>query len=171
MKKDVFFSKVKHDYPDDKETERTEQTTKLFNIKNGEQLTEIYLKSDVLLLTRVFENFIKVSVNEVGINALYCVSLPGYTWQWGLKYTGNSLQTLQDKDLISLLENNIRGGLSSVMGDRYIKSDENEKILYADADNLYGHSMSQPLPYDEIEFDKNSKLEDILGTPDDSDIG
>ena len=31
--------------------------------------------------------------------------------------------------------------------------------------------MSEPLPYDEINFDKNVKLEDILKTPDDSDIG
>ena len=31
--------------------------------------------------------------------------------------------------------------------------------------------MSQPLPYDEIKFDQNVKLEDMLNTPDDSDIG
>ena len=31
--------------------------------------------------------------------------------------------------------------------------------------------MNQPLPYDEIKFDKNVKLEDIINTPDDSDIG
>ena len=31
--------------------------------------------------------------------------------------------------------------------------------------------MIQPLPYDEIKFDRNVKLEDILNTPDDSDIG
>ena len=98
-----------------------------FNIKNGEELTEIYLKSDVLLLACVFEKFIKVSVNEFDINPLYCVSLPGYTWQCGLKYTGINLQTLQDKDMILLLENNIRGGISSVMGNRYVKSDENKK--------------------------------------------
>ena len=30
-----------------------------FNFKNGEELKEIYLKSDVLLLTCVFKNFIK----------------------------------------------------------------------------------------------------------------
>ena len=73
--------------------------------------------------------------------------------------------------MILLLENNIRGGISSVMGDRYVKSDENKKILYIDANNLYGHSMSEPLPYDEIKCDQNVKLEDILNTPDDSDIG
>ena len=73
--------------------------------------------------------------------------------------------------MILLLENNIRGGISSVMGDRYIKSDENKKILYVDANNLYGHSMSQVLPYDEIQFDSNIKLEKIFKTPDDSDNG
>ena len=69
----------------------------------------------------MFENLIKVSVNEFGINPLYCVSFSGYTWQCGLKYTGINLQTLQDKDVILLLEKIIRGGISSIMGDRYVK--------------------------------------------------
>ena len=103
--------------------------------------------------------------------------MPGYTWQCGLKYTGINLQTLQDKDLILTLEKNIRGGISSVMGDRYVKSDEYMKSLYKDATDLYGHSMIQPLPYDEIEMWHGhpdlyiNKLEEILNTPDDSDIG
>ena len=100
-----------------------------------------------------------------------CFCLPGYTRQCGLKYTDIKLQTLQDKNMILLLENNIRGGISSVMVDRYVKSDHNKKVLYIDANNLYGHSMSQPLPYDEIKFHKSVKLEDILNNPDESDIG
>ena len=171
LKKEDFFSKLKKKCPDDEKIERTMDIIRKFNIKNGEEVTQIGLKSDVLLLACVFEKFIKVSVNEFDINPMYCVSLPGYTWQCGLKYTGIKLQTLQDKDMILLLENNIRGGISSVMGDRYIKSDENKKILYVDANNLYGHSMSQMLPFDEIKFDQNVKLEDFLNTPDDSGIG
>ena len=31
--------------------------------------------------------------------------------------------------------------------------------------------MSQPLTFDEIKFDQNIKLEDLINTPDDSDIG
>ena len=73
---------------------------KKFIKKNGEELPETYLKSVVLLLTCFFEKFIKVSVNEFGINPLFCVSLPGYTSRCGLKYTGINLQTLQDKDMI-----------------------------------------------------------------------
>ena len=112
-----------------------------------------------------------MSFEEYKINPLYCISLPGYTYQCALKYTNIKLQTIQDKDLILLIENNIRGGISSVLGDRYVKSDENKKILYVDANNLYGHSMSQFLPYDEIKFEKDIRLDIILNTPDDSEIG
>ena len=108
---------------------------------------------------------------------MYCVSLPGYTWQCGLKYRGINLQTLQDNELILTLENIIRGGTSNVLADRYVKSDENKKILYMDATTLYGHSMIQLLLNDEVEMWHGHpdlymiKLEEFLNTPDDSDFG
>ena len=107
----------------------------MLHIENGEELTKLYLKSDVLLIACVFEKIIKVSVNEFVINPLYCFSFPACTWQCGLKYTGINVQNLQDKDLILTLKNNIRGGICSIMGDMYAKSDE-KKILYIDAFNL-----------------------------------
>ena len=118
----------------------------------------------------------KVSFNEFEINPLYWVNLPGYTWQCGLKYTAINLQTLQDRNLILTFENNLRGGISSVMGDRYVISDEKKNVLYMDANTLYGQSMNQTLPYDEIEMWLGhpdlymNKLEEILNTLDDSDI-
>ena len=177
LKKEDFFSKLKNKCPDDDAIERTKKFIKLFDIKNGEELTNLYCKKDVILLADVIEKFVKVSFEEYGNNPLYCVSLPSYTYQCALKYTDVKLQTLQDKDLILLIENNIGGGISSVMGDRYVKSDENKKILYIDATNLYGHSMSQLLPYDEVEMwhgdpDKYwNCLDEFLNTPDDADIG
>ena len=121
MKIKDFFRKLKNEYPSDEEIESTRKIIKLFFIKNGEELTRLKMKSDVFLLACVFEKLIKVSINEFDNNSLYCVPLPGYTWQCGLKYTGRNLQTLQDKDMILLLENSIRGGISSVMGNRYVK--------------------------------------------------
>ena len=105
------------------------------------------------------------------------MSLPGYTYQCALKYTDFKLQTLQDKDLILLIENNIHGGVSSVMGDRYVKSDENQKIIHIDAANFNGHSLSQLLPYDEIEMWHGhsdlfmNKLEENINTPVESNFG
>ena len=52
------------------------------------------------------------------------------------------------------------------MTDRYVNSNEKKKIKYLDANNLYGSSMSQPLPDDEIKFYRNVKLENILYIPD-----
>ena len=123
FKKEDFFSKLKNDYPSDEEIERTKGITNLFKNKNGGELTQLYFKSDVLILTYVFEKFIKVSVNELGMSPLYCDFLPVYTWQCGLKYTGINLQTLQEKDLVLTLDNNIRF-ISTVMGDQCVKSDE-----------------------------------------------
>ena len=40
-----------------------------------------------------------------------------------------------------------------------------------DATKLYVHSMSQPLPIDDIKFERNVCLEEMLNTPNDSDIG
>ena len=63
------------------------------------------------------------------------------------------------------------------MGDSYAKSDENKKVMFINTTNLYGHSMCQPLPYDEIEMWHGHpdlymiKLDEILKTADDSDIG
>ena len=57
------------------------------------------------------------------------------------------------------------------MGVRYGISSKNTKILYIDRKNLYGYSMSQLLPYDEIRFDKSVELEELLNTPVDNDIG
>ena len=71
--------------------------------------------------------------------------------------------------MILLIENNIRKGVSGVMGDRYVES--KEKKLYKDANILYGWAMSEYLPSDEIKFDRNVKLEDILKTPDNNVIG
>ena len=76
----------------------------------------------------MFEKLIKVSVNEFGINPLYRVSLPGYTWQCGLKYTDIKSRTLQDKAMILFIGKNIRGEISSIMGERYVKLDEKKRF-------------------------------------------
>ena len=73
-----FHSKLKSKCPDDEEIPRTKKI-EIFDIKSGEELTKLYLKSDVILLADVFEKIIKLSTEEDGINPLYSVSLPGYT--------------------------------------------------------------------------------------------
>ena len=151
LTKEDYWSTLTQSYPSDDDIKRTQELIDENKIKNGTELTMLYLKMDVLQLADVFENFLESSTREYKINPLYSYSLPGYTWKAGLKLTDIKLDFIKDKELLLLLENNIRGGISSVMGDRHVQSDENKQILYIDANNLYGWAMSQYLPPSEFE--------------------
>ena len=125
----------------------------------------LYFKMDVLQLAGVFENFVEKATLEYRINPLYSYSLPGYKWKAGLKLTNIKLDFIKDKELLLLLENNIRAGISSVMGPRCIESDENTKLLYIGAINLCGWAMSQYLPtgtFQKLCFPQQYELEQIV---------
>ena len=88
------------------------------------------MKSYFILLADGCEKFIKIPTKKYVIDPLFCVFVCSYTYQCRIKCTGINLKTLQEKDMISLIESNIHGGVGDVMGDRYVKSDENEKFVY-----------------------------------------
>ena len=69
----------------------------------------------------------KASYEEYDIRALSFVSLPGCTWQVGMKYTNIRLQTNQDKDVLLSFENTFREGISSIFRGRYVKSENIRK--------------------------------------------
>ena len=53
-KKEDFFSKLENKCPSDEEIEQTMEIIEKFNIKDGEELTQLYLKSNVFFYLRVF---------------------------------------------------------------------------------------------------------------------
>ena len=132
----------------------------------------LYFKNDVLLLTDIFQNYIDTCKKAYGNNPLYSYSTPSFTWKAGLKTTGVSLDYITDDKLRLLLENKMKGGPSSCMGNRYVKRGE-RKIVYEDMNHLCGWSMSQNLPtgdFHEIKVTRSS-LEKILRTPDNDEHG
>ena len=163
-KKD-YRSTLTQSYPCDDDIKGTQRLIDKYNITTPQQLTMLYLKMDVLQLTDIFENFVQTSTEEYGINPLYSFSAPGYTWKAGLKLTNIKLDFIKDKQLLLFLENNIRGGISSVMRDRFVESNENKQILHIDANNLYGWAMSQYLPtgtFEKLYFPQQYELEQIV---------
>ena len=57
--------------PGEKRKERTKEINNLFNIKNGEELTQVNSKGDILFFVCIFEKFRKVLNKEFGNNSLY----------------------------------------------------------------------------------------------------
>ena len=156
--KEAYFSKTANKIPDQKEINRTNEIIKIFNIKNGQELTELYCKADIILLADIFEKFLKVSKTEFGINPLYHISLPGTTWSNGLKYTKIELELIKNVDLFQMFESGIHGGLSGIFGDRYIESDNNTKILHVDMNNLHGYAMLFHLPTGNFQIYENNSI-------------
>ena len=165
--RDDYFSTLKQSYPDFEEMIRTHAIIVKNKITNLKELTMLYLKNDVLLLSDIFQNYVDTCKKAYGINPLYSYSTPSFTWKAGLKTTGVKLDYITDDKLRLLLENNMRGGPSACMGNRYVKRGE-RKIVYEDLNNLYGWSMSQYLPtgdFREIKVTR-SNIKTILRTPD-----
>ena len=138
-------STLRQSYPDFEELVRTQAIIIKNRITALKELTLLYLKNDVLLLTDIFQNYLDTCKKAYGINPLYSYSTPSFTWKTGLKKTGVKLDYITDDKLRLLLENNMRGGPSSCMGNRYVKRGD-RKIVYEDMNILYGWSMSQDLP-------------------------
>ena len=80
-----------------------------FKCKNLGEYADLYLKIDVLLLADVFENFRSTLMSTHSLDPAHFVSLPSYTWECCLKYTGVELELLSDLDQIMFIERSIRG--------------------------------------------------------------
>ena len=135
-------------------------------LPNLRELTKFYLKIDVLLLTDIFQKYTDTCKKVYGIDPIYSYSTLSFTWKAGWKMTGITLDYLTDDKLILLLENNMRGGPSACMGNRYVKRGE-RNIVYEDMTNLDGRGTSQYLAngdFREINVTRSS-LETFLRTP------
>ena len=86
-----------------------------------------------------------------------------------LKLTKIKLELISDPDMYLFLMDTIRGGISVcnkkhvIADNKYInKNTKNNKyLLYLDANNLYGYSMIQSLPYKNFKWSNNLTLDKI----------
>ncbi|KAJ8915891.1 hypothetical protein NQ315_015504 [Exocentrus adspersus] len=133
------------------------------------EYSDIYLKTDVLLLADVFEAFRKVCQDTYQLNPCQFYTLPGLSWAAMMKYTKVKLELLTDIDMLHFIRRSIRSGVAGCIqrhataNNPYIPAREllNEDfahltynpeedmryLLYVDANNLYGSAMSQYLPH------------------------
>lgn len=154
--------------------------------RNIGEYSDLYLKTDVLILADIFENFRTTCVqpNTYGLDPAHYYTLPGFSWDAMLKHTNVQLELLSDLKMVNFFNKGIRGGLSQCSqrlakaNNKYMqnhdKDGEQSHLIYLDVNNLYGWAMISPLPLDEFEwvnpeeYDTENKYDQYINTPDDN---
>ena len=154
--KEAFYSKLNKSHISDEDYEHAQKVWRAFDCKTMRDYHDLYLKSDVLLLADVFENYCDLCLKNYELDPAWYYTAPGLAWDAALKKTKVELELLADREMLDIFGKGIRGGVSSIMH-RYSKAnnkymgkdffrDELKKFLvYLDANNLCGWAMSKPL--------------------------
>ena len=119
------------------EYERAQKMWELFDCQNLGDYTDLYLKLDVFILADCFEKFITF----FPLNPCNYISAPSLSWDVLMYTSKETLDLIIDLDMFNMVKNNIRGGISSVMGNRRItaynmKKDYQHLIDNGDPDTI-----------------------------------
>ena len=153
--KEEFYSKLNDECISDDDYQHAINVRNTFKCKTIRDYHDLYLKSDVLLLADVFENFRKTCLYHYNLDPAHYYTSPGLAWDACLKETGQELQLLHVYDMLMMFEKGIRGGISHISkrygqaNNKYMKDYDPDEpstyIQYLDENNLYGWAMSQSL--------------------------
>ena len=154
--KDQFYSILNDQHITDDEYNHAKEVWNTFMIRTLGDYHDLYLVSNMLLLTDVFENFRKTCMKYYELDPCHYFTSPGLSWDAMLKMTNIKLELMTDIDMFQFIEKGMRGGVSYIANrygnanNKYMKEyDEkapSKYIMYLDANNLYGLAMSQYLP-------------------------
>ena len=168
--KDKFYSQLNEEGISEKDYEHAWEVWKRCKMKNMGDYHDFYLKSDVCLLSDVFEEFRKVCKRHYGLDPAWFYTSPGLAWDSALKESKVELELLSDPNMLIFFENGIRGGVSTIFhrrataNNKYMKNFDKTKpsvfIPYWDANGLYAWAMIHPLPVGKFEWMSESELKD-----------
>ncbi len=114
--KEGFYSQLNEESISDEDYQHTQTGWKTFNVKTMREYHDLYLKSDVLLLADVFQNFRKVcmKLEAYELDPCWYFTVPGLSYDAKLKTTGVELELLTDIDMAMMIEKGIRGGVAMI---------------------------------------------------------
>ena len=170
--KEEFYSKLNDEDITEDDYQHAINVWNTFNCETLRDYHDLYLKSDVLLLSDVFENFRKTCLKHYKLDPAHYYTSSGLAWDACLKETGQELQLLHDYDMLMMIEKGIRGGITHISkryaeaNNKYMKTynpdEETSFIQYLDANNLYGWAMSQNLPTHGFKWMRNLTKESLM---------
>ena len=133
-RKEDFYSNLNMEDISDIDYRHANNVFKRFKLKNSGDYHNLYVKSDTLSLSDVFNNFRNMCLKEYELDPAHLLSLPGLAWQVCLKKTNIELELLTDYDMLLMVEEGIRGRICHSIhryakaNNKYMKNyDKNEE--------------------------------------------
>lgn len=181
--KEKFYSNLTDESISQDDYEHAKNVWDCFAIKNLGEYTDLYVKSDVLLLADIFEKFRNTCHKSYCLDPCFYLTAPSLSFDAMLLKTKVKLELISDLEIFRMIQSGIRGGIC-MCSKRYAKSnnhyqvefDPNEKsnyLVYIDCNNLYGYAMCGYMPYADFKFltaEECNQL-NVLNVPDDNDFG
>ena len=127
--KEEFYSILNDEDITDDQYKHAQNVWNTFNLKNMGEYHDLYLKSDILLLADVFENFRKTCLQYYKLDPCHYFTSPGLSWDAMLKMTDIKLELMTDIDMFQFIEKGMRGGISYI-ANRYGKSNNKYMKTY-----------------------------------------
>lgn len=129
-----------------------------FQCNNLGEYSDLYLKTDVMILTDIFEKLRDdcLSAETYMLDPAQYLSAPSLSWDAMLKCTSAKIELISDLSMLAFVKRGVRGGVcqvsrrQAVAHNHYLEpmNDDQEQnyLIYLDKVNLYGSAMTGKMP-------------------------
>ena len=160
--RESFFNTLTQSHISEEDYKKACDVYRLAGCNSLKDYILLYVKVDTGLLCDVFLQLRQILKDQYGLDCVNYVSLPGFAWDSALKISRAKLDSVYDGELYNILQENIRGGFTSVVR-RHVKAnnvdtnpnfnplnEESRYLLLVDFNSLYPTVMTGMLPTGDI---------------------
>ncbi|KAJ9443211.1 hypothetical protein DIPPA_18150 [Diplonema papillatum] len=162
----IWFDCLTGAAADSSDIEHVKKVWEIMGFESFKDYHDFYLKLDVCGLADVMRAFRDELMSTHKLDPCHFISLSSFTWAAMLRSTKVKLEHLTDHEMYLFFESQKRGGFTCAI-ERHAQGTDNtpdvtNKMIYVDANNLYGHSMMRNLPHSGFKWIPNLTVDNVL---------
>ena len=118
---EVFYSSLNGEGISEEDYKHGLNVWKKMGFKTMREYHDMYCRVDVLQFADIMEYQRERLMRTHGLDILHSFTLPGFFWRAALKFTGQKLELITDREMYDFIQEAKRGGISTITH-RYTKA-------------------------------------------------
>ena len=155
--KEEYYNDLVQRHISDEDYQRAKEIWNTFGIETMGELQNLYMDTDVVLLTDIFKDFREFSLKNYGLDPAHFSTAPALSWSEAMKLTKVELELPDDPNITLFVDRGLAGGIYMIsnqfakannpaLGEKFDPQEKQSFIMLVDCNNQYGWAMSQYLP-------------------------